>query len=551
MKKKLLKFLLALCPLTAFAAAPVIWESSDYGRWLVNKGFKLVDDKEFRTISVDPSAGAGVSAAVGSIAVRSNSGVGEGWFKIGSANTAWTNFLTGATGWGLFGNAGTTAGTNFLGTTDAVDLVFKTNNIEVLRLTSGGSIDSTLGTGLIHSNSSGIFSSSTLVDADVSSSAAITRSKLANGTAYRILANDASGVIAENAAITASHAVASDANGQLVASSSTATQLGYLASATQATADATHTGLLSGTNWSTFNSKQAALTPGTISTSTTGITVGSGTNSTVGPSVTVDVQTASGSQPGLLSAADWTTFNGKQAAGNYITAFTGDVASSAFSAGSVTATIGANKVLDTMIRQSAGLSVIGRSANTTGNVADIAAATDGNVLRRNGTSIGFGSLDLTAAGTVGSSILGHANGGTDVAAAGTAGNVLTSNGTSWASSAPSGATPTIFGSRGTPRSVVAATGITSGASHMSASAISQDIYVSGSISGDSIAATITAGTIDGQRMTIVGRDDTQTVTLDGTTSNFGNNNGPMTLGANSIIALRWDTSAWVEITRSN
>lgn len=75
----------------------------------------------------------------------------------------------------------------------------------------------------------------------------------------------------------------------------TGSQAGYLASA----------------DWTTFNAKQAALTFGSISTSTTGVTVGSGANSTVGPNVTVDVQTASGTQPGLLAAADWTTFNNK------------------------------------------------------------------------------------------------------------------------------------------------------------------------------------------------------------------------------------------------
>lgn len=79
-------------------------------------------------------------------------------------------------------------------------------------------------------------------------------------------------------------------------------------------------GLLLAADWTTFNSKQSALTFGSISTSTTGVSVGSGTNSTVGPAVTVNVQTASGSQPGLLSAADWTTFNGKQASGSYILA---------------------------------------------------------------------------------------------------------------------------------------------------------------------------------------------------------------------------------------
>lgn len=60
--------------------------------------------------------------------------------------------------------------------------------------------------------------------------------------------------------------------------------------------------------------KQNALSPGSISTSTTGVTVGSGASSTVGPNVTVDVQTASGSQPGLLSSANWTTFNSKEPA---------------------------------------------------------------------------------------------------------------------------------------------------------------------------------------------------------------------------------------------
>lgn len=39
--------------------------------------------------------------------------------------------------WKLLGNSGTTASTNFLGTTDAQDLVFKTNNIEAARFKSG------------------------------------------------------------------------------------------------------------------------------------------------------------------------------------------------------------------------------------------------------------------------------------------------------------------------------------------------------------------------------------------------------------------------------
>lgn len=41
-------------------------------------------------------------------------------------------------GWSLTGNAGTTAGTNFLGTTDNTDLLFKTNNATGLKIRSGG-----------------------------------------------------------------------------------------------------------------------------------------------------------------------------------------------------------------------------------------------------------------------------------------------------------------------------------------------------------------------------------------------------------------------------
>lgn len=45
----------------------------------------------------------------------------------------------GGSGWSLTGNAGTTPGTNFVGTTDAQDLVFKVNTQEKLRLLNTGS----------------------------------------------------------------------------------------------------------------------------------------------------------------------------------------------------------------------------------------------------------------------------------------------------------------------------------------------------------------------------------------------------------------------------
>lgn len=51
-----------------------------------------------------------------------------------------------------------------------------------------------------------------------------------------------------------------------------------------------------------------------------------------------------------------------------------------------------NAVTDAKLRDSAGLSVIGRSANSSGDPADITASSDGDVLRRSGVALGFGAI---------------------------------------------------------------------------------------------------------------------------------------------------------------
>lgn len=76
-----------------------------------------------------------------------------------------------------------------------------------------------------------------IVNADINTSAAIARTKLASGTAYRLVTNDVSGVMSDAAAITASRALISDANGMPTHSTVTSTELGYVSGVTSSIQD--------------------------------------------------------------------------------------------------------------------------------------------------------------------------------------------------------------------------------------------------------------------------------------------------------------------------
>jgi hypothetical protein len=80
------------------------------------------------------------------------------------------------------------------------------------------------------------------------------------------------------------------------------------------TASATNRGALSSADWTTFNNKTSNLGTVTsvgLSSATSGVTIGS-TPITTSGTITLAIATASGSQNGLLSSTDWTTFNSKQ-----------------------------------------------------------------------------------------------------------------------------------------------------------------------------------------------------------------------------------------------
>jgi hypothetical protein len=70
----------------------------------------------------------------------------------------------------------------------------------------------------------------------------------------------------------------------------------------------------------------------------------------------------------------------------------GDYGDIVVSGSGATMDIDANVVGNTELRDSSALSVIGRSVNSVGDPADIVASVDGDVLRRSGATIGFGSI---------------------------------------------------------------------------------------------------------------------------------------------------------------
>jgi len=80
-------------------------------------------------------------------------------------------------------------------------------------------------------------------------------------------------------------------------------------------------------------------------------------------------------------------------ANTWLTAGSGiTISGRVISAGITEGQIADNAITNEKLRDSAALSVIGRAANSSGDPADIVAGTDGYVLRRSGTALGFGQV---------------------------------------------------------------------------------------------------------------------------------------------------------------
>lgn len=108
----------------------------------------------------------------------------------------------------------------------------------------------------------------------------------------------------------------------------------------------------------------------------------------------------------------------------------------------VTADFPNDGVTNAKLRESAALSVIGNATNATANPADIAAASDHQVMRRLGTAIAFGSIDLSQSAAV-TGTLAVGNGGTGAVTL-TDNGLLVGNGTSAIGALAVGATGTLL-----------------------------------------------------------------------------------------------------------
>lgn len=102
---------------------------------------------------------------------------------------------------------------------------------------------------------------------------------------------------------------------------------------------------------------------------------------------------------------------------------------------------------------------------------------------------------------------------------------------------------TIVGSRASPTAITAGGGISYSA------ATTTDNYIQGSGGPVTVTANpqVAAGTVDGQRLVLIGRSATNTVTIaDGTGLSL---NGSWVGGLDSVLVLRWDGTNWAEVSR--
>lgn len=106
-------------------------------------GLITVNGKQVLEVDADPSAASGTAAPIGSLAMYDSGTVGSLYIKIGASDTSWQKVdVSAGQDWQIDGNdltgASATAPTEFFGSNNNYDVVFKRNNTEITRLVSDG-----------------------------------------------------------------------------------------------------------------------------------------------------------------------------------------------------------------------------------------------------------------------------------------------------------------------------------------------------------------------------------------------------------------------------
>lgn len=183
------------------------------------------------------------------------------------------------------------------------------------------------------------------------------------------------------------------------------------------TLSTTITGLLKG-NGTTISSQAVG---NLTDVGTDGIVVTGGTGSVLGSGTSIAQSQSSSSQNGYLSSGDWSTFNGKQSSGNYITALTGDVtasgpggvASTLATVNSNTGSFGSSTAIPSFTVNGKGLI----TAASTNAVIVPAGTLTGTTLASNVVTSSLTALGTVGTGTWQASPVGFLYGGTNATSA--------------------------------------------------------------------------------------------------------------------------------------
>jgi hypothetical protein len=212
----------------------------------------------------------------GKILTLKNDGSQE-WIDIGTvlANYITYHPVSPTPTWLTNGNE--IAGTEFLGTTNNKPLIFRTNNTETMRLTETGNL--------------GIGTNNPAEKLDVAGNVRFTGALMPNGSAGttgQVLVSQGAGNPPQWSTITSGGETDPVYSGWINATGSTTNQI------------------------LRYNgNKYVPTSTGNLSTTTTGVTITNGSNAVIGSGTTIDIATASETTTGLLSSTDWTTFNNK------------------------------------------------------------------------------------------------------------------------------------------------------------------------------------------------------------------------------------------------